>query len=108
MAWNDNFQQTWPRLQEKYDTRFKRMWEYYLLSCAGAFRARNIQLWQTVMTMAEIATPQPRCRDTFDDGMREDAEMELFPGCRSAGRFKGDVRVGCVWSSTPLAKAYHP
>jgi cyclopropane-fatty-acyl-phospholipid synthase len=26
------------------------MWEYYLLSCAGAFRARDIQVWQIVMT----------------------------------------------------------
>jgi len=50
MAWNDNFRKAWPRLQEKYDTRFKRMWEYYLLSCAGAFRARRIQVWQILMT----------------------------------------------------------
>ena len=40
MAWNDNFQEAWPQLEERYDTRFKRMWEYYLLSCAGTFRAR--------------------------------------------------------------------
>jgi len=50
MAWNDNFQQAWPRLQQKYDMRFKRLWEYYLLSSAGAFRAWNIQVWQIVMT----------------------------------------------------------
>jgi len=62
MAWNSNFQKAWPKLQEKYDTRFKRMWEYYLLSCAGAFRARSIQLWQVVMTQYAAATPQPQCR----------------------------------------------
>lgn len=50
LAWNDRFQEAWPVLQEKFDTRFKRMWEYYLLSCAGAFRARNIQVWQVVLT----------------------------------------------------------
>jgi len=50
MAWNRNFQAAWPRLREKYDERFKRMWEYYLLSCAGAFRARSNQVWQVVMT----------------------------------------------------------
>ncbi|MCC5835566.1 MAG: hypothetical protein JJU20_12595 [Opitutales bacterium] len=38
------------------------MWEYYLLSCAGAFRARNIQLWQVVMTKAGSGTKQPNCR----------------------------------------------
>ncbi|MDZ7641530.1 MAG: cyclopropane fatty acyl phospholipid synthase [Desulfurivibrio sp.] len=62
MAWNDNFQRAWPQLSSRYDARFKRMWEYYLLSCAGAFRARNIQLWQVVMTRHGSGTNQPRCR----------------------------------------------
>lgn len=60
MAWHANFQAAWPALKERYDERFKRMWEYYLLSCAGAFRARAIQLWQFVMT--KYGTPQPQCR----------------------------------------------
>jgi len=60
MAWNERFQAAWPQLESKYDKRFKRMWEYYLLSCAGSFRARNIQLWQIVMTRS--CTPQPACR----------------------------------------------
>lgn len=59
MAWHANFQRAWPGLQNKYDGRFKRMWEYYLLSCAGAFRARHIQLWQIVMTKAGRGVPQP-------------------------------------------------
>jgi len=62
MAWNANFQKAWPTLSEKYDERFKRMWEYYLLSCAGAFRARNIQVWQVVMTPFGVGAPQPPCR----------------------------------------------
>jgi cyclopropane-fatty-acyl-phospholipid synthase len=49
MAWYDNFQRAWPRFRERYGPRFFRMWEYYLLSCAGAFRARDIQLWQLVL-----------------------------------------------------------
>ncbi len=60
MAWNRNFQQAWPELSRRYDARFKRMWEYYLLSCAGAFRARSIQVWQIVMTKCGIPTAQPR------------------------------------------------
>jgi cyclopropane-fatty-acyl-phospholipid synthase len=60
MAWNRNFQKSWPVLKERYDERFKRMWEYYLLACAGAFRARDIQLWQVVLT--KNGTPQPACR----------------------------------------------
>ena len=30
--------------------RFKRMWTYYLLSCAGSFRARKNQVWQIVLS----------------------------------------------------------
>ena len=49
MAWNANFQKSYPKLDhKKYDERFKKMWEFYLLACAGRFRARNIQLWQVV------------------------------------------------------------
>jgi len=59
MAWNEKFQNAWARLQKKCDTRFKRMWEYYLLSCAGAFRARNIQVWQILMTKVGTGASQP-------------------------------------------------
>lgn len=62
LAWNRNFQQAWPRLRGRYDGRFKRMWEYYLLSSAGAFRARHIQLWQVVMTRQGSGRQTPRCR----------------------------------------------
>jgi len=50
MAWNRNFQKNWDSIKSKYDDRFYRMWEYYLLSCAGSFRARDNQLWQIVFT----------------------------------------------------------
>ncbi|HWQ59792.1 MAG TPA: cyclopropane fatty acyl phospholipid synthase [Candidatus Fimivivens sp.] len=50
MAWYANFERHWPELKGKYGERFFRMWKYYLLSCAGSFRARNIQLWQIVLS----------------------------------------------------------
>jgi cyclopropane-fatty-acyl-phospholipid synthase len=52
MAWHKNFNTHWKKISQnpKYDARFKRMWDYYLLSCAGSFRARNIQLWQIVFS----------------------------------------------------------
>lgn len=52
MAWNENFEKAWPRFREQLGDRFYRMWRYYLLSCAGAFRARDIQLWQMVFSKA--------------------------------------------------------
>ncbi len=79
MAWHQNFQTHWSRSQsdtgsrinlissnlsgaefsgyksapgsaQKYGPTFYRMWEYYLLSCAGLFRSRDIQLWQIVLS----------------------------------------------------------
>jgi len=44
--WHERFTAAWPRIQTlrqpgiagaTYDTRFRRMWEFYLTSCAGAF-----------------------------------------------------------------------
>ena len=54
MAWYANFDASWPKLREKYGDRFYRMWKYYLLSCAGAFRARDIQLWQVLLSKKGI------------------------------------------------------
>lgn len=50
MAWFNNFDAAWPKLKEKYDERFYRMWKYYLLACAGTFRTRGMQLWQIVLS----------------------------------------------------------
>src|SRR5690606_8565188 len=49
-AWDANFVRAWPQLQQRYDERFYRMWRYYLNCCAGAFRVRNLQLWQFVLS----------------------------------------------------------
>ena len=40
----------WPEIADNYSERFKRMFTYYLNACAGAFRARDIQLWQVVFS----------------------------------------------------------
>lgn len=50
MAWHKNFNDHWPELSAMYDQTFFRMWNYYLLSCAGGFRSRSIQLWQFVLS----------------------------------------------------------
>ena len=40
--------------------RCRGMWEYYLLSCAGAFRSRAIQLYQVLMSREGDGRVQPR------------------------------------------------
>ncbi len=60
MAWYDNFTRSWHEIKDRYSDRFYRMWEYYLLSCAGGFRSRHLQLWQIVMT--RMGRPAPECR----------------------------------------------
>lgn len=59
MAWWQNFDRAWPMLQAKYSERFYRMWKYYLLGCAGGFRARTLQLWQIVLSKGDIGAYTP-------------------------------------------------
>ncbi len=50
MSWVKNFDNNWDRLKGYYDGRFYRMWKYYLLSSAGSFRSRYLQVWQIVLS----------------------------------------------------------
>ena len=50
LEWHANIERGWAELSDRYDTRFRRMWSWYLLSSAGSFRARKLQLWQVVMS----------------------------------------------------------
>ncbi|MBM3818228.1 MAG: cyclopropane fatty acyl phospholipid synthase [Acidimicrobiia bacterium] len=64
MEWNVRFQAAWPELKARYesmlDGRFKRMFEFYLLTSAGFVRSRRAQVWQMVLTPP--GTPQPAAR----------------------------------------------
>ncbi len=55
MAWHANFERAWAELAGHYDERFHRMFRYYLLACAGAFRARDLQLWQVTLSKGGVA-----------------------------------------------------
>ncbi|MFO8151967.1 cyclopropane fatty acyl phospholipid synthase [Thioalkalivibrio sp.] len=61
IAWHDNFAAAWEELKqsEGLDERFRRMWRYYLLSSAGAFRARHLNLWQLVLSQGDIPRYAP-------------------------------------------------
>lgn len=54
MAWHSNFVKNWSKIKDKFDERFYRMWNYYLLSCAGAFRAGTMNLWQIVFSKGAL------------------------------------------------------
>jgi cyclopropane-fatty-acyl-phospholipid synthase len=60
MAWWERFDAAWPALRARYGDTFYRMWKYYLLTSAGGFRSRQLQLYQLVAT--PLGTPQPACR----------------------------------------------
>jgi cyclopropane-fatty-acyl-phospholipid synthase len=62
MAWHANFVKHYSEISKQYDERFYRMWSFYLLSCAGAFRARNLQLLQIVMRKIEPSQPYEAVR----------------------------------------------
>jgi len=60
LAWWHNFDDAWPKLRARYGDPFYRMWKYYLLSSAGAFRSRSQQLIQMVLTRPGTRAPVGR------------------------------------------------
>jgi len=48
--WHASFTERWPRIVPLgFDDRFRRMWEYYLCSCAAAFRGGNCDVTQITL-----------------------------------------------------------
>lgn len=49
--WHERFRAAWPRLAAsgRYDERFRRLWEYYLLYCETGFRAGWIDVGRIVL-----------------------------------------------------------
>lgn len=56
LEWSHNVTKAWPELPN-YDPRFQRMWHYFLLCSAGAFKAQRNHLWQVVFAKGKL--PQP-------------------------------------------------
>ena len=63
VAWHQRFEDAWPQLRWSLAAAgdlasadgFRRFWRYYLLCCAGFFRARQGQLWQLVLSPSQVA-----------------------------------------------------
>jgi cyclopropane-fatty-acyl-phospholipid synthase len=54
-SWYDRFNANWDRIRaipakRPFDERFRRLWNYYLMSCKAAFEVEKLHLWQLVMT----------------------------------------------------------
>ncbi len=54
-AWHARFNANWERIRaldakRPFDERFRRMWNYYLMSSQAAFEAEQLHLWHLVMT----------------------------------------------------------
>ena len=55
--WHDTFNDKWEQIAEMgFDERFRRMWNFYLTSCAAAFHAGNCDV-----TQITIARPAEEC-----------------------------------------------
>jgi cyclopropane-fatty-acyl-phospholipid synthase len=59
-AWNANLRRAWPRLSHRHDERTRRMFEFFFLTVAGFFRARDFQNWYVVLSPE--GTTQPAMR----------------------------------------------
>ncbi len=48
--WHQNVISSRNKLKKNYSERFFRMWRYYLMSCAGTFKSRKLNVWQMVLS----------------------------------------------------------
>jgi cyclopropane-fatty-acyl-phospholipid synthase len=49
--WHESFSERWGEVKKLgFDERFKRMWDFYLASCAGAFQGGNCDVTQITVT----------------------------------------------------------
>jgi len=62
MAWHQRFNACWHNLKDKYSERFRRMWNFYLLSSAGSFRSGKNQVWQIVFSKIKSKEPYESVR----------------------------------------------
>lgn len=59
-AWQEKFEANWETIsviksRQPFDERFRRMFNYYFLSCKAAFETENLFLWHVVLTKHGLA-----------------------------------------------------
>ena len=102
LAWRLNCEHHRDRIEEMYDDRFFRMWEFYLTGCEVAFRRGNLMVFQIQLSKDLDAVPQTRdyiadferrwrgrgattLRQVTGDGMRPGQDQHAVPD-RKRGR----------------------
>jgi cyclopropane-fatty-acyl-phospholipid synthase len=77
MAWEESFRRAWPRFAKRFDERFRRMWRFYLLSCAGAFRARSLQVYSILFSREGSALPDQPAGAGLSEGAKTDEPIAV-------------------------------
>jgi cyclopropane-fatty-acyl-phospholipid synthase len=49
-SWHQNLLAAWPALRHHHGDTTRLMFEYFFLSCAGAFRARDLVYWHILLS----------------------------------------------------------
>jgi len=63
-AWDQNSRAAWESLPA-YNEEFQRMWHYYLMCCAGAFKSYRNHLWQIVFSKGSQQQPYRAVRSAI-------------------------------------------
>jgi cyclopropane-fatty-acyl-phospholipid synthase len=58
-AWEAGFMRSYADFRSRFGEEFVRMWRLYLLSCAGAFRARSLQVFQFLLSPEGVEGGEP-------------------------------------------------
>ncbi|MEP1208755.1 MAG: cyclopropane-fatty-acyl-phospholipid synthase family protein [Rhizobiaceae bacterium] len=72
--WERRFQQNRPKVEEMYDEKFARMWEFYLISAEAMFRTGSQLVFHMQLSRSRDAAPLTR--DYAVDVQRKYEEME--------------------------------
>jgi cyclopropane-fatty-acyl-phospholipid synthase len=89
-AWYERFNANWDRIRalktaKPFDERFRRMWNYYLMSCKAAFEVEQLHLWQLVMTRRHSG------RGVYRRVMRTNASQPMPAASRESPKNKADA-----------------
>jgi hypothetical protein len=112
MAWYERFLASWPEIADNYSERFKRMFSYYLNACAGAFRARDIQLWQVVFLAGRTRPARgplkisPASAGIFLLGRR--FQCRLFRRQHALDGIDDRLSLRIDFNIHPIAQLFHP